>query len=118
MRIHALTSDTAVLGELGQRLARWRLEAGESVQLTNLVRVLRALGLLDALDCRSPVGPFPDPHALQRHVVGRAVHGVDGGHDGAGGASHRRRERVERRRRFGIAQGAGRTGRFDVEPVL
>jgi transcriptional regulator with XRE-family HTH domain len=86
MRIHALTSDTAVLGELGQRLARWRLErnlsqaafakeagvgartvqrleAGESVQLTNLVRVLRALGLLDALD---RLVPEPPPSPIDR----------------------------------------------------
>jgi putative transcriptional regulator len=69
--------DDAVLRELGQRLATHRLgrhmtqdqlasdagvskrtlvrlEQGESVQLTNLVRVLRALGLLHELESLVP----------------------------------------------------------------
>lgn len=76
-------SDAFVLGELGRRLARTRLErnlsqqqlaheagvskatierleAGEPIKSTSLVRVLRALGLLDALDRLIPE-PLPSP---------------------------------------------------------
>jgi transcriptional regulator with XRE-family HTH domain len=76
-------TDSAVLAELGERVARHRLErnltqaelakeagiskrtlvrleAGESTQLTNLVRVLRSLGLLDNLDALAPP-PVPSP---------------------------------------------------------
>lgn len=76
-------SDSAALAELGERLARHRLqrnltqdelakeagvskrtiarlEAGESTQLTNLIRVLRALGLLTTLDALVPP-PIPSP---------------------------------------------------------
>lgn len=76
-------TDSAVLSELGQRLARHRLErnltqaalakeagvskrtlirleAGESTQLTNLVRMLRALRLLKNLDTLVPP-PVPSP---------------------------------------------------------
>jgi transcriptional regulator with XRE-family HTH domain len=77
MRIGLQLTDDAVLDELGERLARLRLqrnltqvqlaeeagvdrkvvgrlEAGERVQLLALVRVLRALGRLDALDAVVP----------------------------------------------------------------
>lgn len=77
MRISQQLADGAVLGELGERLARLRLqrnltqvqlaeeagvdrkavvrvEGGEPVQLLTLVRVLRALGHLDALDALLP----------------------------------------------------------------
>ncbi len=83
MKIDAHTTDGAVLGELGRRLARWRLErnlsqaefaaeagvgrrtvqrleAGQSVQLMSLIRVLRVLGLLEALDRLIPE-PAPSP---------------------------------------------------------
>jgi transcriptional regulator with XRE-family HTH domain len=73
MRYRELSTDDAVLGELGKRLRRTRLEAnlsqdqvaeqsgvsrytirriedGHSVQLNNLIRVLRFLGLLDGLE--------------------------------------------------------------------
>jgi transcriptional regulator with XRE-family HTH domain len=73
VRIEGYLTDDAVLSELGARLERTRLErnlsqrelaeeagierkavqrieAGEPVQLTSFIRVLRALGLLDALD--------------------------------------------------------------------
>jgi len=73
-------SDAAVLGRLGERISRYRLnrnltqdalareagvslatlqrmEAGRSSQLTNLVRVLRALNLLDNLDVLIPEPP-------------------------------------------------------------
>src|SRR5437762_2530449 len=73
MRLDSQLTDDAVLAELGNRLARTRLErnltqhqladeagvgrraiqrieAGQSVHATNLIRVLRALDLLDALE--------------------------------------------------------------------
>jgi transcriptional regulator with XRE-family HTH domain len=83
MRITAGSTDVAALAELGQRLARIRLdsnltqaalareagvskrtverlEAGGSTQLGNLFRVLRALGLLDRLDALVPeTSPSP-----------------------------------------------------------
>ncbi len=83
MRIEGQNTDSAILGELGTRLARVRLErnatqedianaagvskrtierleAGRSVQLSNLVRVLRALDLSSNLDQLIPrMGPSP-----------------------------------------------------------
>jgi transcriptional regulator with XRE-family HTH domain len=76
-------SDSTVLQELGDRLLRHRLdrnltqadlavaagvskrtverlEAGESTQLSNFIRILRALNLLDALDTAMPTPP-PSP---------------------------------------------------------
>ena len=76
-------TDSALLATLGERLARQRLqrnltqehlaqeagiskrtliriEQGESSQLTNLIRLLRALGLLDRLDAFIP-HPVPSP---------------------------------------------------------
>jgi putative transcriptional regulator len=83
MKIEASNSDDAVLSEVGRRLARTRLErnlsqeqlaieagvskatiermeAGEPVKSTSLVRVLRALGRLEALDRLLPE-PLPSP---------------------------------------------------------
>jgi transcriptional regulator with XRE-family HTH domain len=77
MRIDGVLTDEAVLAELGERLARVRLErnisqselgeqagvgrtavqrieAGLPVMTTSLVRVLRALEILDALDVAVP----------------------------------------------------------------
>jgi transcriptional regulator with XRE-family HTH domain len=77
VRITDLNSDATVLGELGRRvstarlernisqeqLAReagvsrstvWQLESGRSVSLSNFVRVLRALGLLEQLGTALP----------------------------------------------------------------
>jgi transcriptional regulator with XRE-family HTH domain len=77
MKFKVQDSDAACLQELGERLARLRLnrnqtqaalareagvslrtvvrmEQGESVQLTNLLRVLRALGLLENLEVLIP----------------------------------------------------------------
>ena len=76
-------TDAAVLAELGARLSRLRLqrnltqaqlaqeagvskrtvirlESGESVQVTNLIRLIRALGLLGNLDAFVPP-PLPSP---------------------------------------------------------
>ena len=86
MKIHAHLTDDVLLGELGARLAQARLrrpisqaalareagiskrtleriEAGQGGQLTSLVRICRALGLLDALDVLLP-DPAPSPLAL------------------------------------------------------
>ena len=77
MRISDLRTDEAVLAELGRRLAQQRLERnltqerlaedagigratlqrledGRSVQLSSLVKLLRALDLFDALDAAVP----------------------------------------------------------------
>ena len=77
MKIMGEQGDRAVLGELGGRIARHRLdrglsqdtlaeeaglsrspvvrmERGESVQLVSLLRVLRVLGMLDNLDALVP----------------------------------------------------------------
>jgi transcriptional regulator with XRE-family HTH domain len=77
MHFDDLTTDAAVLAELGLRLARHRLarnwtqadlaaqagvgvatvqraEHGRSVQMTSMVRLLRTLGLLEALDAAIP----------------------------------------------------------------
>jgi putative transcriptional regulator len=83
MVITNFTSDAVVLEELGRRLSRSRLdrnvtqsqlaeeagvskttleriERGEDVRLSNFLRVLRALGQLDALD-RLVAEPLPSP---------------------------------------------------------
>jgi transcriptional regulator with XRE-family HTH domain len=83
MKIERYLTDGAVLAELGTRLERARLdrnltqrelaaesgvqrkvvqriEAGEPVKVTSLIRVLRALGLLEALDQLVPE-PTPSP---------------------------------------------------------
>jgi len=86
-RLGSMT-DSAVLTEIGSRLARLRLqrnltqaqlareagvstrtlirlENGESSQVTNLIRVVRALGLLGNLDAFIPQ-PLPSPIAQLR----------------------------------------------------
>ena len=83
MRITQSLTDEALLTELGERISRHRLnlnvkqselareaglskrtveriEAGASTQLTNLIRVLRALDLLDNLELLVPE-PTPSP---------------------------------------------------------
>jgi|SRR5580700_4063585 transcriptional regulator with XRE-family HTH domain len=88
MKIQKYLTDEVVLSELGSRLQRTRLErnltqrelaaeagverkvlqrieAGESVTLAGFIRVLRALGLLDALDQLVPE-PTPSPIELMQ----------------------------------------------------
>ena len=105
MRIESSNSDMAVLSELGARLARTRLEqnvsqqqlafetgvskatierleAGEPVKSTSLIRVLRSLGRLEVLDQLLPE-PLPSPIErlkLQggRRQRARARHEKDG----------------------------------------
>ncbi len=83
MSIESHMSDKAILVDIGQRLSCRRVEleltqadlageagiskrtverveAGESVQTTNLIRILRVMNLLEALDAAIPVvGPRP-----------------------------------------------------------
>jgi len=77
MRFNEITTDAAVLAELGRRLERHRLERnrtqaelaaeagigqatvqraerGSSVQMTSMVKLLRTLGLLEGLDAAIP----------------------------------------------------------------
>ena len=88
MKLEPLHTDSALLAELGRRLARCRLnagatqavlaheagvskrtleriEAGESVQLANFLRLLRALGLVENLDALAPPDE-PGPMDLLR----------------------------------------------------
>ncbi len=85
MKITELISDRTVLKEIGERLARIRLnrnltqaemaaeagiskrtverlEAGESVQFTSLIRLLRSLGILSRFDSLIPE-PIASPLA-------------------------------------------------------
>jgi transcriptional regulator with XRE-family HTH domain len=98
MNIEDLMTDDAVLAELGRRLARHRLERnwtqaemaaeaglgqatvqraerGESVQMTSMIKLLRTLGLLGALDAAVPesiVLPIAQLEREQRHARRRA----------------------------------------------
>jgi transcriptional regulator with XRE-family HTH domain len=88
LKIDALVSDAIVLAELGRRLGKRRVErdltqaalareagvgkrtverveAGETVQVTTLLRILRVLGLLESLDAAIPE-PGPRPMDLLR----------------------------------------------------
>ena len=92
MRIEATNTDAVVLAELGRRLERTRLErnlsqeqlaheagvsratierveAGTPIKSNSLVRVLRALGRLEALDQLVPE-PLPNP-VERRKLQGR-----------------------------------------------
>jgi transcriptional regulator with XRE-family HTH domain len=93
MHIDALLTDDAVLTELGRRLERHRLqrnltqaetaetagigratlqriERGESVQATSLVKLMRALGLLAALEQALPEPAESPIVALERQRRG------------------------------------------------
>jgi transcriptional regulator with XRE-family HTH domain len=86
MRITSQNTDETVLGELGRRMARTRLErnitqeqlareagigvatlermeAGQATRTSSFIRVLRALGLLEGLDAALPE---PTPSPLER----------------------------------------------------
>jgi len=90
MEIKAEASNEAVIAELGARLARHRLnlnltqqdladqsglavntvariENGHSTQLSNLVRILRSLGLLSNLGLAIP---YPPPSPIEQAKVG------------------------------------------------
>jgi transcriptional regulator with XRE-family HTH domain len=109
MSIDSLNTDDRILSELGQRLARYRinrdltqsalaecagvslptvtrLEAGRSVQLTNWIRILRALDLLDRLDAMLPEPPQSPLHAFERRGAPRqrayAPRGTQAGKEG------------------------------------
>jgi putative transcriptional regulator len=83
MQFNELWTENAVIEELGQRIARYRLnqnltqqkladkagtglntiyrlEQGHSIQLSNLIRITRALGLLNNFDSLAPEPP-PSP---------------------------------------------------------
>lgn len=108
MREQSHMTDEALLEGLGDRLRRFRLdrnltqrdlateagvhkntifrlEAGRSTQLKNLVRVLRVLGLLDRLEALVPE-PVPSPLRLleiQGRQRKRAVSRTDKGAEGS-----------------------------------
>ena len=86
MLIDPTSNDEAILGEIGHRLARTRLErnlsqqqlaheagiskatverleAGEPIKSTSLLRVLRSLGMLEVLD---RLIPEPQPSPIER----------------------------------------------------
>ncbi|MGD0454333.1 MAG: helix-turn-helix transcriptional regulator [Solirubrobacteraceae bacterium] len=98
MHLNELMTDDAVLAELGRRLERHRvqrnrtqaemaeqagigratlqrLERGESVQMTSMIKLLRTLGLLTALDAAVPESidlPIAQLEREQRKVRQRA----------------------------------------------
>jgi transcriptional regulator with XRE-family HTH domain len=98
MRLDEILTDDAVLAELGRRLERQRvqrnrtqaemaeqagigratlqrLERGESVQMTSMIKLLRALGLLGALDVAVPESidlPIAQLEREQRGIRRRA----------------------------------------------
>jgi transcriptional regulator with XRE-family HTH domain len=101
MNIEELMTDAAVLTELGRRLARHRLERnwtqaemaaraglgqatvqrverGESVQMTSMIKLLRTLGLLGGLDAAVPEAitlPIAQLEREQRRTRRRASGG-------------------------------------------
>jgi transcriptional regulator with XRE-family HTH domain len=103
MNLEDLMTDSAVLAELGRRLAQHRLarnctqaqlaaeaglgqatvqrlERGESVQMTSMVKLLRTLGLLGGLDAAVPESIALPIAQLEREQRGtrRRASGVRG----------------------------------------
>jgi transcriptional regulator with XRE-family HTH domain len=105
MKISEANTDDAILAELGQRLARTRLErnitqhelateagvskstverieSGSETRLSSLIRILRVLGLVDRLDQLVPE-PLPSPierlklQGKRRRRAARVAKGVD-----------------------------------------
>jgi transcriptional regulator with XRE-family HTH domain len=120
MRLDELMTDDAVLDELGRRLVRQRvqrnitqaemaeqagigratlqrLERGESVQMTSMIKLLRALGLLSALDAAVPESIDLPIAELERE-------------------RHRARRRARGRRGRQSAESAGAPWRWGEEP--
>jgi transcriptional regulator with XRE-family HTH domain len=110
MRFQELATDAAVLAELGRRLGRHRLERnwtqadlaaeagvgqatvqraerGDSVQMTSMIKLLRTLGLLDALDVAVPESISLPIAQLEREQRGHRRR--------ASGRGHRRAESGE-----------------------
>jgi transcriptional regulator with XRE-family HTH domain len=110
MRLDEIMTDAAVLAELGRRLERHRLERnwtqaelaseagigqatvqraerGESVQMTSMIKLLRALGLLAGLDAAVP-------ESIELPIA-----------------------RLEREQRTGRRRARGRRGRRHEEPA-
>jgi transcriptional regulator with XRE-family HTH domain len=101
MNFDELITDSAVLAELGRRLAQHRLarnwtqaemaaaaglgqatvqrvERGDSVQMTSMIKLLRTLGLLEALDAAVPESitlPIAQLEREQRRTRKRASGG-------------------------------------------
>jgi transcriptional regulator with XRE-family HTH domain len=124
MHFDDLTTDAAVLAELGRRLERHRLERnwtqarmaaeaglgqatvqrverGDSVQMTSMIKLLRALGLLAGLDHAVPETihlPIAELEREQRRTRRRA----------RGRRPGRRAEPAEERWRWGDEPGPGR----------
>jgi transcriptional regulator with XRE-family HTH domain len=94
MHLDEIMTDAAVLAELGRRLERHRLERnwtqaqmaaraglgqatvqraerGESVQMTSMIKLLRALGLLAGLDVAVPESIDLPIAQLEREQLGR-----------------------------------------------
>jgi transcriptional regulator with XRE-family HTH domain len=94
MQLYDLTTDSAVLAELGRRLERHRVERnwtqaqladeagigratlqraerGESVQMTSMIKLLRTLGLLGGLDVAIPESIDLPIARLERERKGR-----------------------------------------------
>jgi transcriptional regulator with XRE-family HTH domain len=121
MYLDELMTDAAVLAELGRRLTRHRLERnwtqaemaaqagvgqatvqraerGESVQMTSMLKLLRALGLLGGLDVAIPESidrPIAQREREQRKLRRRAR-----------GRGHPRAESTDRPWTWGDASGA------------
>jgi len=67
IRMEWTQAELAKEAGIGKRTLE-RLEAGQSVQMTSFIRVLRVLGLLDVLVQLLP-DPAPSPMQLLRHTV-------------------------------------------------
>jgi transcriptional regulator with XRE-family HTH domain len=127
MHLNELMTDAAVLAELGRRLARHRLERnwtqaelaaeagvgqatvqraerGESVQMTSMIKLLRTLELLGALDLAVPESidlPIARLEREQRKLRRRAS-----GRSAGRGRARPARESAERPWRWGDEPGA------------